>query len=59
MRLIGAVLVEQNNKWQTSSLYMMVEAFAQVDKEEIDPILSMATKAAWSCPQAIRETAPP
>jgi hypothetical protein len=24
----------------------MVEAFAQIDKEEIDPILSIATKAA-------------
>lgn len=58
MRLIGAVLVEQNDEWQTSSLYIMVEAFAQVDKEESDPI-PMATKAAWSCPQAIRETAPP
>jgi putative transposase len=25
---------------------MMVEAFAQIDKEEIDPILSITTKAA-------------
>jgi putative transposase len=46
MRLIGAVLFEQNDEWQTSSRYMMVEAFAQIDKEEIDPILSIATKAA-------------
>lgn len=36
MRLIGAVLFEQNDEWQTSSRYMMVEAFAQIDKEEID-----------------------
>ena len=28
MRLIGAVLFEQNDEWQTSSCYMMVEAFA-------------------------------
>lgn len=28
MRLSGAVLFEQNDKWQTSSRYMMVEAFA-------------------------------
>jgi putative transposase len=28
------------------SHYMMVEAFAQIDKEEIDPILSITTKAA-------------
>ena len=31
---------------QTASRYMMVEAFAQIDKEEIDPILSITTKAA-------------
>ena len=46
MRLIGAVLFEQNDEWQTSSRYMQVEAFAQIDKEEIDPILSITTKAA-------------
>jgi len=46
MRLIGAVLFEQNDEWQTSSRYMMVEAFARIDKEEIDPILSITTKAA-------------
>ena len=45
MRLIGAVLFEQNDEWQTSSRYMMVEAFAQIDKEEIDPILSITTKS--------------
>lgn len=44
--LIGAVLFEQNDEWQTLSHYMMVEAFAQIDKEEIDPILSITTKAA-------------
>lgn len=46
MRLIGAVFFEQNDEWQTSSRCIMVEAFAQVDKEEIDPILSITTKAA-------------
>ena len=46
MRLIGAVLFEQNDERQTSSRYMMVEAFAQIDKKEIDPILSITTKAA-------------
>ena len=46
MRLIGAILLEQNDEWQTSSRYMMVEAFAQIDKEEIDQILSLTTKAA-------------
>jgi putative transposase len=45
MRLIGAVLFEQNDKWQTSSRTMMVKAFAQIDKEESDPILSITTKA--------------
>jgi len=48
MRLIGAVLFEQNNEWQTSSRYMMVEAFAQIDHEEVDPVLSITTKAALS-----------
>ena len=46
MRLIGAVLFGQNEEWPSSSRYMMVEAFAQIDKEEIDPILSIITKAA-------------
>ena len=46
MRLIGAVLFEANDEWQTSSRYMMVEAFAEIDKEEIDPILSITTRAA-------------
>jgi putative transposase len=36
----------QNDEWQTSSRYMMVEAFGQIEKEEIDPILSLTTKAA-------------
>jgi len=40
------VLFEANDEWQTSSRYTMVEAFAQIDKEEIDPILSITTKAA-------------
>ena len=46
LRLIGAVLFERNDEWQTSSRYMMVEVFARIDKEEIDTILSMTTKAA-------------
>lgn len=46
MRLIGAVLFEKNDEWQTSRRSMMVEAFARIDTEEIDPILSITTKAA-------------
>ena len=46
MRLIGAVLFGQNDEWQASSRYMMVEPFAQIDKEEIDPIHSITTKVA-------------
>jgi len=46
VRLVGALLLEQNDEWQTSSRYMMVEAFARIDTEEIDPILSITTKAA-------------
>lgn len=45
MRLIGAVLFGQN-EWQTSGRQLMVKAFARIDTEEIDPILSMTTKAA-------------
>lgn len=41
VRLIGAVLFEQNNEWQTASRYMQVEAFAQIDQKEKDPILSI------------------
>lgn len=44
--LIGTVLFEKNDEWQTPSRYMKVEAFAQIDKEEIDPILGITTKAA-------------
>ncbi len=37
MHLIGALLVEQNDEWQTSSRYMMVRSFARIDKEEMTP----------------------
>ena len=45
-RLIGAVLIEQNDEWQTQNRYMQVEAFAKIDVEEVDPILSITSKAA-------------
>lgn len=46
MRLIGAVLFEQNDEWQSTSRYIMVAAFAQIDKKEFDRILSITAKAA-------------
>jgi len=46
MRLIGAVLFEQKDDWQTSSRYRMVEAFARIETEGIAPLLSITTKAA-------------
>lgn len=45
MRLMAAVLFEQNDEWQTASRYVMLEAFAQIDNE-VDLILSITTKAA-------------
>ncbi len=45
-RLIGAVLLEQNDEWQTQNRYMMVDAFARIDAVEQDPILSISTEAA-------------
>lgn len=45
-RLIGAVLFEQNDEWQTQHRYMQVEAFPQIDAVEADPILSISTEAA-------------
>lgn len=46
MRLIAAVLFEKRDEWQTSSRYMMLAAFARIEKEETDPILGITTKAA-------------
>lgn len=46
IRLIGAVLVEKNNDWQSQHRYMQDEAFALIDAEEIDPLISITTKAA-------------
>lgn len=39
------MLFERNDEWQPASRYMTVEA-AHVDREEIDPILNITTKAA-------------
>ena len=44
--MFGAVLLEQSDEWLTSNRYMMVDAFAQIDKEEIESILNIRTKAA-------------
>lgn len=44
MRLIGAVLFEANDEWQTLSRYIMVEAFAEIDKEKIGPFSAQPGK---------------
>ena len=46
IRLIGAVLLEQNDEWLAQHRYMQVEAFAQIDAAQTDPLLSIATQAA-------------
>ena len=46
VRLIGAVLFEQNDEWQSQHRYMQVEAFAQIDAAESDLLLSITTQAA-------------
>ena len=37
---------EPNDERQTTMRFMMIEAFVQIDKKEIGPILSITTKAA-------------
>ena len=39
VRLIGAVLFEQNDEWLGQHRYMQVEAFAQIDTAQPDPLL--------------------
>jgi transposase-like protein len=46
IRLIGAVLFEQNDDWQGQHRYMQVEAFGLIDTAQIDPPLSISTQAA-------------
>ncbi len=45
-RLIGAVLFEQNDEWQTQHRYMQLKAFSQSNAAQTDPILSVHTQAA-------------
>ena len=46
MRFIGAVLFKQNDEWRSQHRHMQVEAFAQIDAAESDPLLSITTQAA-------------
>ena len=44
--LIGTLLFVQNDERQTASPYMRLEAFAQTEQEEADPIFSITVQAA-------------
>ena len=47
MRLVGAVLMEQNDDWQTQNRYMQIEGFAeQADKTADLKPLQITPKAA-------------
>ena len=46
LRLIVAVLFEQNDDWQSQHRYMMLKAFSQIDTAQIEPFLSITTHAA-------------
>ncbi len=45
-RLIGAVLFEKNDDWQSQHRCMMLKTFSQIDTAQIDPLPSMTTQAA-------------
>ena len=46
LRLIGAVLFEQNDEWAIRHRQMQVEVFSKIDIAEVDHILSKSTEAA-------------
>ena len=47
MRLVGAVLMEQNDDWQTQNRYMQIEGFTEpVDKTADLKPLQITPKAA-------------
>lgn len=46
IRLIGAVLLEQNDEWQTQNRYMQIEAMAEFMPNDATPAISFPPKAA-------------
>jgi transposase-like protein len=45
-RLIGALLFEENDEWQSQSRYTQIEGFALIDAVQTDPLLSIPSQAA-------------
>ena len=46
MRLVGAILLEQNDEWQLQHRYMTLETMTGLGEEQINALPSLNAKAA-------------